>query len=696
MAKPGDLSRELESLKERPRAFAETEDLPRGKLPGLFRAARAADAGAELLATLGDELGTRLPDRALLEPIVELARDVPAVSARLLAALEARGRDKDAWAIERQARVLSRGPGSPLERIAGLVQDDPRGEGAELTELAELVEERLKTMAQRRDRTSLEVARGALLLIARKAPRDPRAVALATRVVEAETRRAGKEEPEVALAALSVLAGAEPLARLRAAKWIEQRVDRRKIQDRAAALADAAALELGASKEEVQELLADPGGLGPSGERRIELAGDEPGPGEAHALVTIDPRGRAVSTVVPAGRALDPDERREIDAALAALTKARRDQAQRLERALGAGRSWKLGIFRAIFLARNALLRDLASRLVFLALPEKGGAISFRVTTPELATLEDLFGGPLPALDAATPVRLAHPVELDKDELELWRERFRELGLVQPFPQLHRLVRPVTAAAFPVFNGRELYEQELLDLGRERGYRGLPLRGDGPFEIARDFPGRGAVLALTVDRIAAPAAPAKPRRDELRVLDDPDARKPRAVREAAPRVRILSVKLEGAQDPAALAESVLDLHRLTDAIETGTDAFFAEWQKKKFKDPATSWREAQLKLLGGSEANFTVRLALVRSFGCAPLIQGRLALLPNEVFIELGTGRAFEGPLRDWVPPWKLEDRTKENAARLELPFEREWDEETARIVETIVALSRQKQESGK
>ena len=68
-----DLETELAALAERTTKLDETADLPRSKMPALFRAARAEEDPAKL-ALLGTKLGERLADRALLEPIVELAR----------------------------------------------------------------------------------------------------------------------------------------------------------------------------------------------------------------------------------------------------------------------------------------------------------------------------------------------------------------------------------------------------------------------------------------------------------------------------------------------------------------------------------------------------------------------------------------------------------------------------------------------
>jgi hypothetical protein len=696
MPKPTDLARELDALRERPREFAESEDPPRSKLPALFRAARAAAADAgetERLAELAREFAQRLTDALLLEPITELARDVPVVRDRILETLDTKS-PAARFAVERQVALLREvAPAErALERLLDLARDEPSFDGAADERpalLRKLVEQRLACPTDRRDRPSVLVARGALRLLAREAPRET--AALAARAVEVETRRAGKNEPELALAAIEVLRGAAPLEKLRAAKTLEKRLDRRVILDRLSELAAEASAALRASPEEVSELLADAAGLDAKGERRIELENG------AHALVSIASTGAVAVSVLPEGRALDADERREVDAAVAEIAKLRREHADRLERALVTGRAWFFSLFRELFLGQNALLRDVGSRVVWLATPEKGAPISFRVPRPgDTGPLEDVFSGAFPDLGPETSVRVAHPVELDPDELELWRERFRTLGsgapLVQPFPQLYRAVgREAGAPALARFVGREAYRDDLIELGKKHGLRGLPLRGDGPWWVQRDFPYRNSLVSIEVEAIAAPAAPPKPRRDAVRVLDEEDPRKPRPPREAAPRVRISKVELLGTPPPVVLSEAAAFLHALTDELTCGTEGFFGDWQRKKFKDPAAAWKLAQERLALGSDALVRARASLLAAAGSTAKVQGRWIAFPGELVLDLGSRHAFEGPLHEWVPPWRLDQRVKAAASAhaLELPHERATDEETARVLETALALGK-------
>src|SRR5271170_2426670 len=109
MARSTDLEAEISELGERTKELQETADLPRSRLPGLFRAVRAAATNGEQPEKVEQAarlLGERLPDRVLLEPTIELLREVENVRGPFFAALEARAHAKDAWTVEKQALVL--------------------------------------------------------------------------------------------------------------------------------------------------------------------------------------------------------------------------------------------------------------------------------------------------------------------------------------------------------------------------------------------------------------------------------------------------------------------------------------------------------------------------------------------------------------------------------------------------------------
>jgi hypothetical protein len=126
---------------------------------------------------------------------------------------------------------------------------------------------------------------------------------------------------------------------------------------------------------------------------------------------------------------------------------------------------------------------------------------------------------------------------------------------------------------------------------------------------------------------------------------------------------------------------------MTDELACGTDGFFGDWQRLKFKDPNAAWKEAQEKLALGSGAAVRARLAWLADVGVAVETKGRFACFPGPLFVDLGTRHAFETSLCDFVPSWKLDERVKAHAADVAHPHERETDPAGVRVVETVAAL---------
>jgi hypothetical protein len=629
----GELDRALAALAERPRSLAETDETPRGREPALFRAARAVaadealapDERAAALERVARALGERLPDRPLVDPALELARDVAPIGEILSGAWRARGTAPDAWASEKMAGALAplgdvlAVARALLAREADAIAPSPAGRAA----LRALLDARLATSAARRDRTSTDLALGALALLP---PDDP---LLLARVVESEARRAGKEEPELAIAALDALAHVPPLARLRTTQVLERRIERRKVVDRIRELASAAAAELELDPDTRALLLADEAGLDRDARATFTLEA-----GEARLSIGDDGAPR-----VEAPDKLDADDRREVDGRVAAVVRVRDELATRLERAMVEGRSIPHHLFREIALGDHGVLRDLARRIVWLALaPDATAGTAFR---PIEGGLEDVFGekAPEPAALAGEKARVrpAHPIELDPAELDLWRERVVSLGLAQPFEQLFR---PGAGAALDAFARREARRDELAAAARERGWRGLPLRGDGPWEIARDFPGRATVAVVELE---PPPAPAR----------KPGEKAPPPSRDPAPRVVVARARLEGAPDRVALAETQAFLHEVTDEIATGGEAFFLEWQKRRWRDPGAAWKEALDRYARASSALVARRKALLAALG-GPKVEDRFALV-GPWRVELATGNVHEGE-GDLVPAWRAKE----------------------------------------
>jgi len=57
--------------------------------------------------------------------------------------------------------------------------------------------------------------------------------------------------------------------------------------------------------------------------------------------------------------------------------------------------------------------------------------------------------------------------------------------------------------------------------------------------------------------------------------------------------------------------------------------------------------------------------------------------------IELGTGLRHEGPPKDHLPQWRLEERVAEHDLEPALPFRASSEPATARVVRLVLAFAR-------
>ncbi|MEV5825621.1 DUF4132 domain-containing protein [Spirillospora sp. NPDC052242] len=147
--------------------------------------------------------------------------------------------------------------------------------------------------------------------------------------------------------------------------------------------------------------------LDESGKRRATL----PKPG-----VKDDPE------LAPAAHQRFADLKKEVRAVAA-------DQIARLEQAMVAGRSWAPGEFREV-LAEHPLMRHIARRLVWSA-----GPGAFRIA--EDGTFADVRDDAF-VLPPDASVSLPHPLLID--DRAAWAEVFADYEILQPFPQLGRVV----------------------------------------------------------------------------------------------------------------------------------------------------------------------------------------------------------------------------------------------------------------
>jgi hypothetical protein len=636
----------------------------------------------------------------LLGPILTFAQ-THELEAKLLEALpDAKSRDafcsiRQVAALLDTARALDQ-PARYAVRLVALLVDDPTPDPTELAlelgvpafcdGLRELLRLRLGTPGSRRCRTSVHIARGALQALAQVAPDEEAILGSAMQVLSAETRRAGKGEPVLALQALEVLKQAPALAQVRLLTPLVPRLKRRKVATRAEEVLEAAASAAGLSTEDRTELTARRGGADDDGWARVPL---EEG-GETRVRIAVH------GEIERDGEAPCSIDARAIDSAERTLLSTWEEHARRLERALVSGRTWPAVLWREIFAAGHPLWADLLKRLVWEVI-----GTDERLPFVWREGPVDLFGDPV-ELAQESRVGLLHPSTLDTDELELWREHARErvaeTGVTAPFAQIFRDVKPITDDPFERFLNRAAHQDAIGAMARLSGWSGAPLLGDGPWLIERGFKGRD--LAVTVDlehlKVAFRATLAQ-RRTAHRRKKDGEKAVVRAPKDDRPRATLKAIEIHGSPDAhrIGLSEIVRDLERLTDPLNTVTNLFLRAWQKRKWKDATEAWREIVLAYRRGSPALLEIRRVLLQAFlareGLEARLEDRFAITGRWV-VELGTGLCHEGVEKHHLPTWKVDElaaKGSDGHDPVPFPFRRAAEPETVIVVERIIGLAR-------
>jgi hypothetical protein len=221
------------------------------------------------------------------------------------------------------------------------------------------------------------------------------------------------------------------------------------------------------------------------------------------------------------------------------------DLIHRLETAMTVQRRWTAGEFRRL-LAEHPLMRHVVSRLVWSTFTAEGTAgTAFRVA--EDGSPADLDDKELTLADDV-PVGVAHPLHIESD-LTAWARLFADYEILQPFPQLSRPVRRLTAEQaaqqrLTEFAGATVAVDRLLKL-EKRGWwqRSVPMDAGIQDTVECYLPGRGA-LTLPLDPGISVQFPTE---DPVQTLRD---------------ARLSGAPDFAALDPAILSELLCDLHYL--------------------------------------------------------------------------------------------------------------------------------------
>lgn len=674
-----ELEIQLGRLAERSEELAEDGTLPRGALPALFRALVAAPR--EETAAALPALVERLADWPLVKPVLELVADPgPDLAEPFLAAVQAAD-GRRGWCAIGQAQALAEVAPEPAwlaRALTLLVEDEDPTELAVEAGPAEFAEAlqavlrvRLRCPARRRDRTSARLAEGALAALGAVAPDEAAVQRAVSQVLAAETRRAASgADPTLALAALDALAAVPAVVRLRLLDALLENLQRRKVKTHASEVLAAAEAELGLTPAERLDLLARDGDADAEGWVAVDL--EEGGV----VRVGIDAAGELTRDGQGECRA----DERAIESAEQRLRATWDELAGRLEQALAEDRRWSPARWREVFRTGHPLWEDLSRRVVWTQ-----GAQCF--VRDEAGEARDLFGEPC-ALDEQEPIGLAYPLELDPDELELWREHARSRPRRGAFPQVYRDVAPAPEAWQERFLGRELHKSAV----EEGGWEGVPLLGAGPWELVKEE--AGGLLRLEVEQVQIQfKATVQQRRAAHRRARDGEKAVVKRHKEAAPRVKITALEVEGEPGPRWLPERIRELERLSDPLAAPDTLWLRQWQQTKWKEPKESWREVVLRYREGSPALLAVRKALLGAFaaleGRELRVEDRFVITGNTV-IELGTGACHEGPPKDYLPQWKVDERCEE-AGELELPwpFRPASTPDTVEVLERVLLLAR-------
>ncbi|MFD7736113.1 DUF4132 domain-containing protein [Kitasatospora phosalacinea] len=307
------------------------------------------------------------------------------------------------------------------------------------------------------------------------------------RLLAAVVRRwPGQKAGQRAAEGLDVLAAIGTDAALGELHGISQRVRFAGIRDRAREKVTEVALELGLTPEQLADRLVPDLGLDAGGTVLLDY-----GPraftvalGTDLQPYVLDATGKRRAAPPAPAAGDDPELAPAAHRRYAALKKELRtvgtEQVFRLEGAMLDRRAWGADEFGSLFLA-HPLLGHLGHRLLWTTgsgAAQADGA--FRIA--EDRTFADVRDEPF-HLSADAAVRLAHPACLGTD-LPRWTELFTDYLVIQPFPQLGRPVRSLTAEEaagdrLPRFEGRTAPAEAV---------RALVRRGRG---WSADHPGGG-------------------------------------------------------------------------------------------------------------------------------------------------------------------------------------------------------------
>lgn len=617
----------LEKLEERPLPLS--DKAARGREAPLFKAHAKLDAedlGSDAYQQgrkrLIAALAVRLGDASLLPAVFDLAAQDSEAGDELMEALQARRDDQDIdiWGAERLLWWIEDSQG---ETDLGRFEDFLALEAKDFTfdDKVRLLEIRSRTPKKRRDPVSTQLLEGIARSLSQHAELEE-AQSWIQKTIVWEAARMGKDEPTVALAAIEALKSLDSVVRLRLCRQLLNSLKRRVCIKRVEAILEETRTELALPESQLNDLMA------------LAL--------EVSEWVDIDLGGELVFDSKHEHYEIGAERqyRREIDSILEQWT-------TRLEQSIILGEAWPFSVWKSIFPGSGCFVRgNFTKRLLWQA--NDGDKAYFLRWDGD--GFVDVFGEPCG--EEFTDVKIAHPLFMDKEELSLWREFWKDYDAVQPIPQLYRLCfkRPPTKS----FVGCH-FPMKAPNLGRARTFVGMPLRGRGDWEVTRSFGENMVTLYIS-----------------------------------SKEQKISSIDWDFEPDELTESEFCRDLFDLVGTLFFGDSGTWSGWNTDLRYDAKGSWDKALTIYKKAPKRLPALRRKVLDAVmshieGHENLrYEGRFVVIEGEGggIVELGSGHLHRLQHRTYVPP--RDEAYKE----LKLPHNRELDPHLDRIMGLIAYLA--------
>ncbi|WP_338754346.1 DUF4132 domain-containing protein [Bacillus sp. FJAT-52991] len=286
---------------------------------------------------------------------------------------------------------------------------------------------------------------------------------------------------------------------------IAQKIKHKQVRRAASEALEVAAKEFGITTEELGDRLIPTLGFDREGRRIFDY-------GPRSFTVEITPEqtmqifkedGKSVKNLPPVAKSDDEqkasDAREQFKLLKKQLKSVVSNQKARLEAALSQNRTWAVEKWEKLFV-ENVIMQSFAIGLIW-GVYEEGELIqSFRYMDDGTFNTIDEEEYELPE-DAS--IGLIHPLDLEAEDIEQWKEQLEDYEIIQPISQLDRQTFVITETEksqkdIVRFAGRQMNDLALLGrMDKSRWYKGSVQDAGGFYEFYKEIGSYGAELRMT-------------------------------------------------------------------------------------------------------------------------------------------------------------------------------------------------------